>query len=115
MYLSRLSPAVQLLPVLSALPTGKVLGVVTPSLLLAWLRVSLSSLPGVAARLLGPDELPAVVCVQEDIPALDAFSLMVERRVSGLAVVNAGGLLSEVLCARDLRRLLLGGSEFVLC
>jgi len=53
-----------------------------------------------------------VITVHEDSVAMDAFRLMVEKEVSGLAVVDAEGKLTAAISIRDLKALQVDGRMF---
>jgi len=45
----------------------------------------------------------SVTCIKEDMKAYDAFKLMFEKKVSGLAVVNMSGVLVGNISASDIK------------
>jgi predicted transcriptional regulator len=42
-----------------------------------------------------------LICVKDNARAIDAFRLMAEKHINGLAVVNNDGCLVDVISARD--------------
>jgi len=56
--------------------------------------------------------LEEVFTVSEDMIAMDAFKMMAEKNVSGLAVVNAEGKLTGTLSIRDLKAMSADGRLF---
>jgi len=82
----------------------KVVGVITESMMIGFLYVSLDKL-GDAKQTLVSDIVSHffVSSVQDTDPTIKAFRLMIDRKLSGLAVVNSKGELVDTISVRDLR------------
>jgi len=96
--------AVNLPPGTSGEPIERVVGVITESMMIGFLYVNLDKLG--SAKDTPVSEMVShyfVLSVSETDTAIRAFRLMVERKVSGLAVVDADGRLTDTISVRDLK------------
>lgn len=85
-------------------PIERVVGVITESMMIGFLYVNLEKLG--PAKDTPVSEMVShyfVLSVSETDTAIRAFRLMVERKVSGLAVVDADGRLTDTISVRDLK------------
>jgi len=82
----------------------RVVGVMTESMMIGFLYVSLDKMGDVKNTLVSDIVSHFLVTsVQESDPVIKAFRLMIDRRLSGIAVVNSKGELVDTISARDLR------------
>ena len=84
----------------------RVVGIVTESMFISWLRQNMSALGAVAKRpvsdMMSEAKAPCKVS-NENQKAINAFNLMADQKVSGLAVVNDDGILVNAISITDLR------------
>jgi len=86
---------------------GEVHGIITQSMLIGWLYNNLDSALRPVSHIPVTD-IPAAtdamaISIVEHEPAIKAFKLMADKRVSGVSIVNEKGELTNVISIRDLR------------
>jgi len=86
---------------------GEVHGIITQSMLIGWLYNNLDSALRPISHIPVTD-IPAAtdtmaISIVEHEPAIKAFKLMADKRVSGVSIVNEKGELTNVISIRDLR------------
>ena len=93
---------------------GRVVGIVTQSMIIDYLAKNMSwfnqarNLPVFKFR----PYISFVATIRDTAKALDAFQLMVDRNVNGIAVVDANNRLIDMISTRDLRGMGPGGERF---
>lgn len=95
--------------------TNRVIGILTQSMLISWLRQNIGSLDCLRTELVSDitTELSSpVLTIKESDKAINAFNKMIDCKVSGLAVVNENGVLVGAVSARDLRGVGTSGEFF---
>jgi len=94
---------VQRVPILDT--NGRVVDLLTQSAIIAYLSQHLDQLgPAINKTLKELNfEKKEVISIDHNRPAIDAFKLMVEKRVSGLAVLDSDKKIMANISARDLR------------
>jgi CBS domain-containing protein len=84
----------------------RVVGMVTQSMVISLMTQNinlLGDLKDVKVSEMEPKLNKELLSVREDQKAIDAFRLMAEKGVSGLAVVDSNGLLTDTISIRELR------------
>jgi len=94
---------VQRIPILNK--EGQIINLLTQSAVIDYLAKHVSQLgPSIQKTLKELNfEKKAVISIDHSKPAIDAFRLMVENRISGLAVLDSNKKLMANISARDLR------------
>jgi CBS domain-containing protein len=85
---------------------SNIVGLVTQSMLISLVgqnKSRLGAILGLKVRDFEKHLVSQFVVVKETDKAIDAFRLMAEKNVSGVAVVNSDGILVDTLSIRDLR------------
>lgn len=92
---------------------NRILGVVTQSMIINWIYENIDDLGSARTNSI-KDMRPysTVAAVNETALAIQAFNLMKEKDVQGLAVVDATGRLVDNISARDLRGINPGNERF---
>jgi len=87
--------------------TGKLFNLVTQSQVISWLHKNLSIIGGIQNKPLGEcaSLLKTVISVEEQQLAFDAFKLLTQKNISGVAVVDQSGKLTGALSLRDIKLL----------
>lgn len=94
---------------------NKVTGILTNSMIISWLRQNKELYGDLRTMLVKDmivDQPKELVTIKETENALQAFLLMSEQKVSGIAVVDAEGLLTGNISLRDLRGVGTSGQHF---
>jgi len=95
--------------------TQQVYSVLTQSMLLGWLynnlEDALKPIRDLPVRLIGAEK--SVVSIKENEPAINAFRLMAEKGVHGLAVVDQKSQIVDAVSLRDLRGITPTAEEFL--
>jgi len=94
---------------------AQVCGLVTQSMMISLLsqhHARLGSIEDIKIKNLDPALVPVVMSVREKDKAMDAFRVMGDRGIGGLAVVDAIGHLTDVISVRDLRGIGISAEKF---
>jgi len=107
-------PQLHRVPVITNDEERKLVTVVTQSQVLKLLH---QNMDGIGSKLKTPvmkfrSYFEPVVCVHEDSVAYEAFTLMVQKKITGVGVINNEGTLTGVLSVRDIKAIMTDGRMF---
>jgi len=87
--------------------TRKLFNLVTQSQVITWLNKNLSLLGSIQKKPLSdcPSLLKSVISVEENSTAYDAFKLLTQKHISGVAVVDKSDKLTGAISLRDIKLL----------
>jgi 5'-AMP-activated protein kinase regulatory gamma subunit len=87
---------------------------ITNSQMLRYVHSHMKQLGGVKDKPISQFTMPhnEVICIHEEEPAHKAFTMMINKNVGGLAVIDANGKLTENISLRDLKAIQNDGRMF---
>lgn len=95
--------------------TNRVTGILTHSMLISWLRQNLNKFGNLSKKPVSEIQKTLknrVITIGYKEKAINAFNTMVDKNVSGLAVVDENGVLTGAISVRDLRGVGTSGEFF---
>jgi predicted transcriptional regulator len=83
----------------------KILNVLTQSSVISFVSKHLDALGDLGKQTINTSGLgiKKVMSVSEDAPAIDAFKMMAEHRITGVAVTHEDGELFTIISAKDIK------------